>query len=154
MKKIIAYTIIIFSSFFSSCSNDDNGCELVLCAISDTALRFDLINEATRNNIFVDSLFEPNLLKIFNTDNLREEIEYQFLDTENYIVSINPILLTPDIKNYTFTLSDEIILKLKTETIADDPPGCCSFFSYSKIEISEAEVTINSQNGNFEIIIE
>ena len=156
MKNIIAYSIVLFCSLVISCSNDGNECGLIGNDVfmSDPALRFDLINETTGNNIFADKLFEPSFLKIANTDNLSEEIEYWFLNTDSYIISIDPILLTPDVKNYTFILSDEVIFKLETDKIIIDCPGCCSNYSYSKIDILEAEFNMNSQNGNFEILID
>ncbi len=152
MKKALVYLTLLLNFLFLSCSDDDHDkCESVNCSVPLRFLTFDLIDTSTQKNVFADNIYDPNLLEVFNTDN--NKIEFQFVDTENYIVAIYLITPNPDVKDYTFKISDKIVFKLKVET-KNNNDKCCPFIVYSEVKISDAEFHLNTENGNYEISVE
>ncbi len=134
-----------------SCKSDDD-CGEINCSLPYTEFTFDILDKLTGKNVFVENNYDPAALKLFNTDNLEEGIEFNFSDDDLYLVQLDPIRSRLNIKNFTFQIADDILFLLEIET--EENEGCCPDTYYSKVEIKSSEFRKNEDNGNHEILID
>lgn len=147
MKRIIPI-IILFALLIQSCSKD---CEE--CFTPPQRFLFELVDKNTGENLFTNGTFEPQQIKVKNTLT-NKPYDFDFITENNFnVIAIAGIGWQTELVNLEFRISDNPIFELLVDAKRKSE-DCCTFTSYDKIEIKNAEFNINPDNGAYRILID
>lgn len=113
----------------SGCTSSDEG---ILCETGPVGLTFEVIDEATGENLFEDE-FNPNQLQIENNEEERVDVRFE---TERNVFNV---LLGWESKSdtYTVTIAEEIEFTFAF-TLEESSSGGCTSTKLTALEITGA----------------
>ena len=113
----------------SGCTSSDEG---ILCETGPVGLTFEVIDEATGENLFEDE-FNPNQLQIKNNEEERVDVRFE---TERNVFNV---LLGWESKSdtYTVTIAEEIEFTFAF-TLEESSSGGCTSTKLTALEITGA----------------
>ncbi|MCY2685883.1 hypothetical protein [Salinimicrobium sp. TH3] len=135
MKNLIRVLFIMV--LLSGCTSSDEG---ILCETGPVGLTFEVIDEATGENLFEDE-FNPNQLQIENNEEERVDVRFE---TERNVFNV---LLGWEAKSdtYTVTIAEEIEFIIAF-TLEESSSGGCTSTKLTSLETTGA--TYESQGTN------
>jgi hypothetical protein len=127
MKSLIRVLFILV--LLSGCTSSDEG---ILCETGPVGLTFEVIDEATGENLFEDK-FNANQLLIKNNEEERVEVRFE---TERNVFNV---LLGWEAKsdNYTVTIAEETEFIIAF-TLEESSSGGCTSTRLKELEITGA----------------
>ncbi|MCC8359966.1 hypothetical protein [Salinimicrobium sediminilitoris] len=131
MKSLISVLFIMV--LLSGCTSSDEG---ILCETGPVGLTFEVIDEATGENLFEDE-FNPNQLQIENNEEERVDVRFE---TERNVFNV---LLGWESKSdtYTVTIAEEIEFTFAF-TLEESSSGGCTSTKLTALEITGATYEI------------
>lgn len=133
------FKLLLISLLFTGCSTTD---ESKVCDTGPVVFTFEVVDETTGENLFVDGLNEENQLHIENNEG--ETVEF-FFGTERNVIDV---LLGWDSKSDTYTVTigekTEFIIEF---TLEESSSGGCTTTRLTELEIigatyESSEITI------------
>lgn len=130
-----------------------NECEDIACFTPPSPFEFELVEKLTGENLFTNSTFKSNDIKVVNLDD-QSNVKFTFIDENDYnILQINIIGWKTEIVNYAIQIAEENIFNLYVEAKRLNE-NCCSFTRYNEIKIENSEFELNRTNEIYKIFVE
>jgi len=148
MKNLRFLLVFICLSTLSSCSDE----ECPPCFTPPEMFVFNIVDEASGENVFVSGAYDINDLKVTNVLN-NKAIEYDYISENNLgYIKIHTIGWQTEIVNYHFTIGDQTFFTFYVDAMrkSDD---CCSFTEFKAVELGEAKYSQEDQSGLYQVII-
>ena len=151
MREIKFYWILILFLTFSCETNND--CEDIACFTDPAALRFELVDKTTNENLFTNETYSPTQIRIVDLED-NESVDFTFIDYDNRnIISIHSIGWQTETINYSIRIENEEIFTLYVDAERLNE-NCCSFTRYNVISIENSEFEIDTINSTYKIFVE
>jgi len=148
MKKVYLLAIL-FTIIFQSCIDDDCG----ECFTPPQSFHFEIIDQASGENLFTNNTFESDDIEIINSLN-NETIEFSFIsENELNIIQVNSIGWETEIVNLEVSIAENELFNFYVDAerkLAD----CCSYTDYNEITITNAEFELDNETGVYKILID
>ncbi len=148
MKNRMISFLILIMFMMTACSYEE---ECGACFTPPNYFAFNLTDKGTGENVFTSGRFKPDDIEILDASDHR--VEFNFIDEDNInLIEIYTIGWQTEIVNYSINIGSENIFDLyvDAERLSED---CCSFTRYKKIEIDNAEYSLNPDTGIYSILI-
>ena len=149
--KIKSFILLVIAAFALNSCNVDK-CDM-LCFSGPLSLNFELLDEATGENLFTNGTFDAADIEVLDLDDNNSSVQYTF-DAENIrnIIRLGPFGWGTNSVNYTLKIGDVEIFQLilNAEQKTED---CCTFVRVNTLEIKNTEFEQNSETGVYEVLV-
>lgn len=146
MKHLIISLFLILS--LQSCNTDDCGD----CFTPPQGFQFELLDESTGTNVFTNGTYEPQQLKILET-NTSSPFDFDFISENNVnLIQLNTIGWKTETVSLRFEISGTMIFSFYVDATRKRE-NCCSFTSYNTIELEGAAFEIAPESGIYTILL-
>jgi hypothetical protein len=140
-KKIVAFLLLII---ITNCKTND--CEDYACFTPPPMYAFELVDNTTGENIFLNKILNSNEIRLTNEEN--KPITFQFISENNLNIITTEIGWEIGLHSYKLSvganLEIDILLNIK-----EVHENCCTFFKVIEFQILNYEF---EQLNNSEII--
>ncbi|WGH76149.1 hypothetical protein P8625_02990 [Tenacibaculum tangerinum] len=150
MKKN-SLLLVLFIILFQGCKQDDE-CNQS-CFTPPEAFYFEIVDKESGENLFTNGTFDANDIKITDTLNDNDSVEFSFISENNInLIQIGSIGWKTEIVNLRIYISENPIFNfyIDAERIED----CCSHTDYNEITLTDSEFELDSQTGIYKILVE
>jgi hypothetical protein len=152
--KMKGFILLFFAIFaLNSCNSDDEG-NIPYCESGPLGLTFELLDKTTGENLFTNGTFNKDDIKVIDLDDPSKRVNFIF-NTENDInlIGLGPFGWGTNVVNYSLKVGEGDIFTLHLDAEKKTEDGC-SFVQINKLEIENAEYTLDSQSGVYGILVE
>jgi len=148
MKKL-SFLFLVLLLAFQNCTRD--------CGESFTPsspLTFIVVDKNTLENLFTNGTFDPDKIKIVNTLNDNQLLEFRFIKENNRnLIEIGSIGWKTETVHALVKVGEVELFNLQVETERKEGE-CNSYTEYKTISVLNADYQVNPQTGVYTILIE
>ncbi|QQX76762.1 MULTISPECIES: hypothetical protein [Aequorivita] len=149
--KLKGFILLVIATIaITSCSVDK--CD-ILCNSGPLGLNFELLDQATGENLFTNGTFDPADIEVLDLNDANNSVPFTFISENDInIIRLGPFGWGTNIVNYTLKVGEVEIFNLILDA-EEKTENCCSFVQINTLEINNADFEQNTETGIYEIMV-
>lgn len=149
MKKFLCLLVLI-SMVFLSCQNEDR--ERVACFSPPGALRFEIVDNSTGENLFTNGTYLPSQIRVTKTlTNTPADFTFVSENDQNLLL-IGGIGWQTEVVDFKIEIAERTIFNLNV--FAERKNDKCSYTQFTNVAITDSNFEYNPQTGIYKILVE
>ncbi len=151
MKIKVLVLLFIAAFALNSCNVDK--CDYD-CNSGPLSLNFQLLDKSTGENLFTNGTFDPEDIQVLDLNNNNSNVQFTFYpEDDRNIINLGPFGWGTNIVKYVIKIGERDIFTLDLDA-EQNTEDCCSFVQVNKLEIKNADYSLNPETGIYEVLVE